>query len=181
MVRRRNYTNTGKGLESRLTQVATQYQTQGKALIKKCDPPSRSYIHNGQVQHQLLKNPYPDFLGVWTTQGGRGIFIEAKSTKVPRLSLGQKSGGVSRDQLGHLNAWHEAGGCVGVVWEHELQCKFVSVKAMLKILGEKRGKQVRKSIRWDEATPIPTGGMVVIDFLWNLGQEYLSQVATKQT
>ena len=172
MPRRRNSSNTGKDLEKRISQTAHLYEMQGKLVLRKCDPPSRTLNINGRVVTTLLKNPFPDFVGVWTTGGGRGLFIEAKSTKEPRLPIMCKSGGLTIDQTNALSCWHEGGAAVGVVWEHGLHWKFVGIKQIQKTLLMKRGNQPRKSIRWDEAENIPTTGVVLIDFLHNIEKHY---------
>ena len=172
MPRRRNNTNTGKDFENRVSEIAKLYEAQGKAVLRKCDPPSRTINVNGRVITTLLKNPFPDFVGVWTTAGGRALFIEAKSTKHPRLAIMCKSGGLTVQQTSALSCWHDAGAAVGVVWEHDLEWRFVSVPQIKKTLLMKRGTQPRKSIRWDEAEPIPSNGVVYMDFLENLGRLY---------
>ena len=172
MRRRRNTTNTGKGFEARISAVNNIYETQRKALLRKCDPPSFSTVKNGVVRHQLLKNPFPDFVGVWTANRGRALFVEAKSTSEPRLGIMSKSGGVSINQCASLFAWHESGGAVCVVWEHKLYWKLVTVKMIQKTLTQKRGNTPRKSIRWDEAIPIPQDGVIACDYLKVLAQEY---------
>jgi hypothetical protein len=145
---------------------------QGKLVLRKCDPPSRTINVNGRVVTTLLKNPFPDFVGVWTTGGGRALFIEAKSTKEPRLPIMCKSGGLTIPQVNALSCWHDGGGAVGVIWEHELHWKFVGIKQIQKTLLMKRGTQPRKSIRWDEAEEIRTNGVILIDFLENISSHY---------
>ena len=172
MPRRRNKTNTGKDFENRVSEIAKLYEAQGKAVLRKCDPPSRTINVNGLVITTLLKNPFPDFVGVWTTGGGRALFVEAKSTKEPRLSIMCKSGGLTVQQTSALSCWHDAGAAVGVVWEHQMEWRFVGVRQIQKTLLMKRGNQPRKSIRWDEAEEIPTNGVVYMDFLWNLSEMY---------
>ena len=171
MPSRRN-PNTGKDLENRIASIAKIYEAQGKAVLHKCDPPSRTININGRVITTLLKNPFPDFVGTWTTNGGKAIFIEAKSTQKPRLPIMCKSGGVTVQQVTSLINWHDAGAAVGVVWEHELEWKFVSVPQIQKTLLLKRGTQPRKSIRWDEAEPIEKTGANWMDFLKNLSDQY---------
>ena len=173
MKRRRNNTNTGKDLENRISQIASIYEKQGKAILRKCDPPSRTMNINGRVITTLLKNPFPDFVGVWTTNNGKGLFIEAKSTKKPRLPIMCKSGGLTVEQTSALSKWHDLGGAVGVVWEHELHWKFVGIKQIQRTLLMKRGDQPRKSIRWDEAEPVPSNGVIFMDFLKNISDHYV--------
>lgn len=174
MRRRRNTTNTGKGFEARISAINKAYETQNKALLRKCDPPSFSVVKNGQVRHQLLKNPFPDFVGVWTANNGRALFIEAKSTKEPRLALMGKSG-VTANQCASLFSWYEAGAVACVLWEHKSIWKLVTIKAIQKVLAEKRGNNFRKSIRWDEAIPIPIKpqyGTLTCDYLAVLNELY---------
>ena len=172
MTRRKNKTNTGKEFENRISQISGFYESQGKAVLRKCDPPSRTININGKVITTLLKNPFPDFVGVWTTGGGRALYIEAKSTKEPRLSIMCKSGGLTVQQTNSLSCWHDAGAAVGIVWEHNMAWKFVGIKQVQKTLLMKRGSQPRKSIRWDEAEEIPSNGVVYIDFLKNIAHHY---------
>ena len=164
--------NTGKDLEKRITQIAKIYEADEQALIHKCDPPSRTISIKGKTITTLLRNPFPDFVGTWTENGGRALLIEAKSTQHPRLPIMCKSGGVTIDQVKHLTHWHQSGAAVGIVWEHDLKWKFVGIKQVHSTLLMKRGKQPRKSIRWDEAEEIPQNGMNYIDFLKNISAIY---------
>lgn len=160
--------NTGKDLENRIVKISKIYHSQERALLYKCDPPSRTFNVNGKTFTTLLKNPFPDFVGSWTEKEGRSILIEAKSTQHPRLPIMCKSGGLTVDQVEHLKQWHDSGAAVGIVWEHDLKWKFIGIKQVQATLLMKRGNQPRKSIRWDEAQEIPKNGMNYIDFLCNL-------------
>ena len=164
--------NTGKDLENRISEISKIYHAQEKALIYKCDPPSRTFNVKGKTFTTLLRNPFPACVGSWTEKGGRCLLIEAKSTQHPRLPIMCKSGGVTIDQVKHLTHWHHSGAAVGIVWEHDLRWKFVGIKQVQETLLMKRGNQPRKSIRWDEAQEIPQNGMNYIDFLWNFGKIY---------
>ena len=164
--------NTGKDLEKRITQIAKIYEANKRALIHKCDPPSRTFNVKGKTFTTLLRNPFPDFVGTWTERGGRALLIEAKSTQHPRLPIMCKSGGVTIDQVNHLTHWHHSGAAVGIVWEHELRWKFVSIEQVHQTLKLKRGNQPRKSIRWDEAIEVPQDGMNYMDFLKNISDVY---------
>ena len=164
--------NTGKDLEKRIADIAKIYEAQERALIHKCDPPSRTINVKGKTFTTLLKNPFPDFVGTWTENGGKALLIEAKSTKHPRLPIMCKSGGVTIDQIKHLTHWHHAGAAVGIVWEHELHWRFVGIRQVHETLLLKRGNQPRRSIKWDEAEVIPQNGMNYMDFLKNISDCY---------
>ena len=164
--------NTGKDLENRIAKIAQIYEAQGVAVLRKCDPPSRTFNINGKNITTLLKNPYPDFVGVWAERGGRTLMIEAKSTKEPRLPIMGKSGGVKKEQVDSLMLWESFGAAVGVVWEYDLHWRFVSLELINKIANEKRGKNYRKSIRWEEAQAIQQNGMNYMDFLEIISEIY---------
>ncbi len=156
---RPNASNTGKGFEALLSKIFAAYEDRGIATFSKVEPPVR--IIGGGPNRKIipLRNPFLDFSGVFAANGGRAIHIEAKSTAEPRLPVGCESGGVTLNQINNAIRWKRAGAAVGVLWLHDATVKLVTTEMLML-------ERDRKSIRWEEAIPIPQGpGFIIYDFL----------------
>lgn len=158
MPARPNSSNTGKGFEALLDKIHAAYEGRGIASLSKAEPPVK--IIGGGLARKIIpmRNPFVDYIGAWHTEGGRALFIEAKSTAEPRLPVGGDDG-LKLQQVESLNRWHRAGAAVGVLWLHAADVRLVS----LDIINAQRS---RKSITWDEADVIPPGpGFIIYDYL----------------
>lgn len=147
-------THGGKWLEEEITRIANDYDRRRVLSLNKVDPPTRM-IMDKRTKRWIpihLANPFLDFVGAWTEQRGRGIFLEAKSTTEPRLQLG--SGGISDNQWIALQRWRKAGAAVGVLWgytpTHEI--RFVPFE-----LIESQLRNDAKHVKWQHASEIPRG------------------------
>lgn len=157
-------TNQGKWLELTIKQAALEYQRQGRLSLEKVDPPMRVMGTGPHRRTVMLPNPFLDFVGTWTEQCGRAIFIEAKSTADPRLPIvdeGVKTAGLKFKQIQALKRWRAAGAAVGVLWGYQEQLRFIPMQAI-----ESQQRNGIKHLKWDNATPIPRGyGWVVFDWI----------------
>lgn len=153
----------GQSFERQIQLVCDAYRAQGRADIRKVDPPTKTFGFGGNTKTILLANPWLDFMGCWTENCGRTIMLEAKATSEPRLSLlaaGQRGGGISHNQLTTAKTWAKAGAAVAFLWHHESRVKIVT-PAMVEA-----ATACRKSIRWCDAHSCHAGtGFVFFDFL----------------
>lgn len=102
--------NNGKPLEALITMIGQGYEQTRVARIRKTDPPT-AFVR-GRVVHTA--NPWPDFVGSWTQNGGRLLMIEAKSTTEDFLPI--MSGGVREAQVEAMRQWAAAGAVCFVLW-----------------------------------------------------------------
>ncbi len=155
---------TGTKFEDHVQLVCEAYAAQGRASLAKVAPPV--LVLRGGAKVIPLPNPFVDFTGAWTERGGRALHIEAKSTTDPRLPIYNETG-IKPHQIENLERWRKAGAAVGVLWEYGTEVRMVSLSLIYKTA------EVRKSIPWVDAYPIPKGtGLVSFDFLATLGQMY---------
>jgi len=163
-----NNKQKGNFFEDLVTMVASSYHAQGIAKLEKVDPPvAIKYRPGGRPLIIPKQSPFLDFVGVWTAQEGRALFIEAKSTEQPRLEFGNETG-IKASQLASLRTWHNTGAVVGVLWHYLGEVRLVTLSTIA--ATEQTG---RKSIRWNDAEPLPRGkGLVEFDFLSVLSYFY---------
>ncbi len=155
--RRRN--DAGKSFQSRLESIWLGYRRSGRADIEKIDPPMKVYGTGPRRNVVFLENPWLDYGGAWTEQGGRAIYIEAKSTEGERLSLGNS--GVSDSQIKALRRWTRAGAVAAVAWHHGNEIKIVPARELLDALDAGA-----KSIHWRHLPAAPRGlGLIEFDIL----------------
>jgi len=143
--------NQGTEFENELKLIFSAYKTQGRATLEKVDPPSK--VLGNRVIY--MENPFLDFVGSWTEQGGRALFIEAKATDEPRLLIGGKSNsnGMKDNQLANALAWWRAGAMVLVLWRFQGEVR-VFTPAMAKHATMENG---RRSLRFCDAHRLPSG------------------------
>ena len=114
---RTNLLNDGRAFQKEIEMTAKVYAITGNATLAKVDPPTRVFGAGAARRMIYLANPFPDFVGAWTAEGGRALFIEAKSTKTHRLPF-KRHGGLTLEQYSALMRWHFAGAAVAVVWQY---------------------------------------------------------------
>lgn len=161
--------NQGTWFERDLARICAAYR--GKRIIdlEKVEPPTRVVKRPPKFQPEILRlaNPFLDFVGCWTARGGRAVFLEAKSTDEPKLTL-RSSGGLSESQHDALVRWDAAGAAVGLLWGHREDVRFVPLEAIASQL-----LAGVKHLKWENATPVPQGlGWVRWDFVRALEQYY---------
>ena len=105
--------NDGTAWERTVQDICDEYERKGIMRVKKVSPPT--LVINKRVVH--LPNPFPDFVGSFTSYGGRMIALEVKSTMEPRLPLGDR--GLTANQQDALHQWHAAGAIAYVLWIHD--------------------------------------------------------------
>jgi hypothetical protein len=151
--------NRGGNLELLLAAIFAAYETQGEAVLEKVDPPTKTF-GKGRIIH--LPNPFLDFQGTWTRQGGRALVIEAKHTEKPTLGVAAH-GGITEAQWETALRWHRGGAIVLFIWRFANQAPRMITPAMAAAALRERS---RKSLRWADAIPVQPGtGMVLYDFL----------------
>lgn len=155
--------NPGQSFERRLAMVCDWYRQAGVADINKVDPPTKTFGRGRTTKVIHLANPWLDFLGSWTTRGGRMIQIEAKSTDEPTLRImkpGGSGGGITYNQQMNARRWENAGAVVAFLWHYRGEVRLVTptmVEAQL---------TGRYSLRWVDAHLVPAGhGFLFHDFL----------------
>jgi hypothetical protein len=159
--------NQGTWFERDLVRICNAYRGKRTMDLEKVEPPTRVVKRPPTFQPEILRlaNPFLDFVGTWTAQGGRAIFLEAKSTAEPRLPL-RTSGGLSESQHDALLRWADSGAAVGVLWGHREDVRFVPLIAIAAQLAAGV-----KHLKWENATPIPAGvGWIRWDFAAVLAQ-----------
>ena len=147
--------NTGKNLEKWIEIESKKYQSKGKLILKKADPPSFSRVIKGKTIHTLLPNPFPDFVGC--LKSGTALFIEAKSTKEKRLPFGKS--GIRQKQLDDLLEWRNFGAICGIIWDCG-KFYWVTLEDISRASADGR-----KSVTPDYCTEIKSSNGHVIDFL----------------
>lgn len=153
----------GQAFEREMGLVCDAYRAQGRANIRKVDPPSRSFTKGGKTFTTLLANPFLDFVGTWTELGGKAIMVEVKSTAEPRLAVlaaGQKGSGISHDQLVNALEWEHAGAAVAFLWQHDRAVRLLTPTMVRAATTE------RRSVPWTTGHLVPAGmGFCFHDFL----------------
>lgn len=156
--------STGTAFENSLTRTCEAYESAGIATLVKVDPPTK-VIRRGKASPTVvfLRNPFLDFTGVWTANGGKALHIETKYTSVPILKIGEN--GIKTAQLQNAFRWQQAGAAVAFLWRFESETRLVTPAMVRAQLTE------RKSLRWCDAHRIPQGrGFILVDFLAVLSQ-----------
>lgn len=153
--------NSGTAFERQLELIFQAYLKQGRAKIEKVDPPTK--VLGRKVL--FMPNPWLDFAGSWTEQGGRMLMIEAKTTQKPTLALGG-SRGLTESQWQNAMDWARAGAMVLILWEHRGEIRATTPAMAMRACRENE----RKSLRWCDAHRLPKGsGWVTFDPLtWAL-------------
>ncbi len=121
---RTNRGNDGRSFQKEIEASVAAYREQGIASLEKADPPvvviwPFDPVTKMKKQRVIFKkNPWLDFVGVWTSRNGRALFVEAKSTSSHRLPI-NRHGGLTDEQVTALFRWRRAGAAVCVVWRFE--------------------------------------------------------------
>jgi len=154
-----NAANDGRGFEKSLQTICAIYEERGQAYFEKCEPPTRTVGWGASRKVIYMGNPFLDFNGTWTAEGGRAIHFEAKSTSEPVLPCGDK-GGFSKSQREALSRWRRAGAGAFLLWEYDGAVMLFFECMILAGLSE------RKSLVFADGLPVPAGkGFVFHDFL----------------
>ncbi len=150
--------NQGSGFEDSLARVCEVYKLKGILELEKVEPPVRVVGTGFKRKVIFMPNPFLDYVGAWRSRGGRALFLEAKSTREPKLPFG--AGGLTDKQIDALERWHSAGAAVGLLWEHLGHVRFVPLMA----IQAQRDSSTRH-LKWGNATPVPAGmGFLFWDF-----------------
>lgn len=147
--------NDGTAFERELELLFEAYTKQGRAKVHKVDPPTKTFNVKGKPGMRRtvnLANPFLDFTGAWTEQGGRALLIEAKHTEKPRLPLGGDEG-LTAEQWANAMDWHRAGAMVLILWRHAGEVRVTTPALAMAAARE----YDRKSIRWADAHRLPAG------------------------
>lgn len=165
----RNNSN-GAALERTLATVFNHYETKRILRLRKVDPPT--IVVKGRVV--MKANPFLDFVGVWTEGAQAALFVEAKSTKEPRLPVGH--GGITETQWENLLQWTAAGAVVFVLWEHSERLALVTVADIAAAL-----QSGRRSVSWSEVKKLPQGiGMNLWDIAGAMRENWPWRVLSPQ-
>jgi penicillin-binding protein-related factor A (putative recombinase) len=159
--------NDGKWFEEMIEKSALKYECKGILSLRHVDPPTQQIPGTKIIVRK--QSPFLDFVGSWTERGGRGIFIEAKTTKEPKLTLDQKDNGVKTTQITMMKHWNMNGAAVGVLWamDPENVC-FVSLALIKSTL-----LAGTKHLKWEWCPKVKQGtGFILCDFVHQLRSEY---------
>lgn len=122
---RTNRSNDGRDFQAAILKEAALYESQGILTLRKCDAPVRM-IGSGPMRKIIpMRNPFLDFVGVWTERGGRALFIEAKSTATHRLPI-NRDAGLTENQCNAMSQWSEAGAAVALIWRCQYGIRVLS-------------------------------------------------------
>lgn len=121
--------NNGNEAESLILALCEEYRAQGRANLKKVDPPSKVVKFGKETKIIYQANPFLDLVGTWTEKGGRACFLEVKSTVGERLSI-SRSNGVTPKQIESLRDWRDSGAVTGVLWVRAKQLKVISLETI---------------------------------------------------
>ena len=156
--------DAGKAFQSRIESIFLGYRKASRADMEKIDPPLKVYGTAARRSVVFLENPWLDYAGTWTEQGGRALFIEAKSTEGERLGLG--SSGVSDGQIKSLRRWSNAGAIAAVAWFHRDQVKIIPARELIDAWDAGA-----KGIQWRHLPAVPRGtGLIEFDILASLAE-----------
>lgn len=159
---------SGGTFEQAIAATCADYERQGIATLEKVDPPTRAFNMGGHVRVKFLENPFLDFTGAWTERGGRALHVECKSIKARRLPIGceksqagNKTAGISAEQMASAARWEAAGAVVCYLWQ-----RGGSVRMLTPALVRATLATGSKSVPWFRAYRVPQGeGFALIDFL----------------
>ncbi len=155
---RTNRGNDGRQFEAEVEATLTNYALRGILSGQKVSPPVRiiwkpdpSTGKSRQIIIQM-KNPYLDYLAVWTARHGRALFVEAKSTSVHRLAV-NRDAGLKEHQVENMYRWRKAGAAVALLWKFNgTVCLWTPEMIQRAIAME------YKSLRFDEGLPVASEG-----------------------
>lgn len=154
----------GRAGQTRIESILEQYAKQGRAKIRKIDPPLKVMGTGPRRKVIFLENPWLDYGGVWTERHNRAIQIEVKHTEDERLPLG--TSGVSHNQIRAIRDWTEAGTITAVAWVRATEIRIIPGHELL--MAWDAGA---KSLRWRHIPPCPRGeGFVEFDILSDLAE-----------
>lgn len=121
--------SNGDAAEELILALCESYRRQGRARLRKVDPPSRVVGRGNAKRIIYLENPFLDLVGVWSEKGGRALFLEVKSTKSPRLPIARKDG-VTEKQIESLKNWRDSGAVTGVLWVRGCDLKVITLETI---------------------------------------------------
>jgi hypothetical protein len=121
--------DNGNEAESLILGLCDEYRAQGRANLKKVDPPSKVVYKGGKPTIIYQANPFLDLVGPWTEKGGRACFLEVKSTAGQRLPIARPNG-VTVKQLEALREWRESAAVTGVLWVHANDLKVITLETI---------------------------------------------------
>ncbi len=157
---RTNSKNDGRGFQLELESTAAGYQTRGLARFEKVDPPARMMGGGPSRRVIFMKNPFLDFIGVWSKRGGRMLAFEAKSTANHRLAFNNDNG-LTSTQWAAMKSWRMAGAACCLLWKHA-DAVVLFTPEMLQA-AQARGD---KSLVFESGIAIGRGeGRIIWDFL----------------
>lgn len=163
MKNHKNAANDGRRFQELMDKIHAAYEQRGIARIRKTDPPVRVMGSPMKARVIFQPNPWLDYAGSWTVNGGRAIIVEAKSTVEPSLRIvgeGMSGSGIQHSQLLNAEAWRAAGAAVGFLWHYNGDVRIFTPAMIRAALTE------RKSLRWIDVHKIPQGeGFIVFDYL----------------
>jgi penicillin-binding protein-related factor A (putative recombinase) len=162
--RRDNASNTGKAFEAQIQESINEYRRQGIMWGVKVDPPTRIVGSGAHRKVIFMPNPLLDFVGVYTSQNGRAMHFEAKSTKTGRLPL-CRAGGITPTQVGTIRALLQAQAIVFVLWRinepKPMRTLLISGRHILHL-----NENMRASVLPGDGYEIePNVGLVPVDFV----------------
>jgi len=155
----------GDDSEGMVLGLCDEYLKQGRAKLEKVDPPTKVVGRPPRIIYQ--RNPFLDLVGTWTEKQGRALFLEVKSTTSHRLPISRPNG-LTKDQLGHLRAWSEAGATVALLWVHSGGLKVITLETIEDAAGREN-----PSIPWGDFPLCRRGPLPSLrwDFLSEIADE----------
>lgn len=153
---RTNLLNDGRPFQDELEIAMDAYENRGIARFARTMPPCRMVGKNKVI---FLENPWLDFTGTWSANGGRAIVIEAKS-HAERLPL-ERSGGITAKQLTNLVNWDSHKAAAFLLWKRGIETRLFTAKLLLADVHAGC-----KSVTWEGGWIVSQGtGKILWDFL----------------
>jgi penicillin-binding protein-related factor A (putative recombinase) len=160
--------DTGKAWERELELCWEGYRRAGIADIRKVDPPTRMVrMGGGKVVAIPQPNPYLDYAGAWTARHGQAVFLEAKSTQQPRLSIGTDDG-IKESQIESIGRWAAAGAISGVLWHHDGGVKAITAQELLHCVAAGA-----RSLKWRHLPLVERGTGLIV---WQVLQPFSDRI-----
>ena len=154
----RTQRNDGRSFEKAIETINGQYERQGRATISKVAPPVRILGWGANQKVIFLENPFVDFTGTWTEQGGRALHFEAKSTTKPVLPINDSQ--LKPTQIEAMRRWRAAGAATFLLWEINGLVVFFTL-AMIDA-----GAGSRRSLLFEDGHEVKPGtGFIFNDYL----------------
>ena len=141
MARKKKPLNAGHQFEADVAAQGLRYMEAGQMVIRKCDPPSITFMIHGKPITKLKESPFLDFVGLLV--GGQSVMFETKHTVEPRLPVGDAGKFFKDSQIRAMWEWDSFGAVSFVLWRHAGEVRILWPETIDEVMGTGR-----KSVPW---------------------------------